>query len=127
MSASVWNGPNDIVTIASGGTNSTPFSMPDNALGVLLFLPTLTNSVKIQALQPKDGDQDADAWADLSTILTGGAAVTVSTVSGLASATAYGFDAGVLGAGVFRFVSGGAEGALRTIRISWRVDRQRHA
>lgn len=126
MSASVWNGGVDVVTIANGGTNSTPFSMPDNALGVLIFFPTMTNASKIQALQPKDGDQDADSWADLSTILTGGAAVTVSTVSGLASATAYGFDAGVLGAGVFRIVSGGAEGAGRTIRLSWRLDRNRH-
>lgn len=126
MSQQVWNGGFDVVTILNGGTNSTSFSMPDNALGVMIFFPTMTNASKIQALQPKDGDQDADTWADLSTILTGAGAVTVSTVSGLASATAYGFDAGVLGAGVFRIVSGGAEGGARSIRIAWRVDRNRH-
>lgn len=126
MSQAVWNGGQDTVTIANGGTNSTPFSMPENALGCTIIFPTMTNASKIQALQPKDGDQDADVWADLSTILTGAGAVTASTVSALASATAYGFDASVLGAGVFRIVSGGAEGAARTIKIAWRRDAGRH-
>ena len=126
MSQAVWNGGQDTVTIANGGTNSTAFSTPENALGCMIFFPTMTNASKIQALQPKDGDQDSDNWADLSTILTGGAAVTISTVSGLASATAYAFDASVLGAGVFRIVSGGAEGAARTIKIAWRRDAGRH-
>ena len=122
MSYKAWNGPLDIVTIANGGTNSDAFSMPQNALGLTIFLPTLTNALKIQKLQPKDGDQDSDTFADLSTTLTGAAAITLSTVSGLATGTAVSMDASVLGAGVFRFVSAGAEGGARTIRIAWRID-----
>lgn len=126
MSQKVWNGPFDQVVIANGGTASDAFSMPDSALGVTFIFPTLSNAVKLQTLTPKFGDQDADAWTDLSTILTGAAAVTISTVSAFASGTAVGMDAGVLGGGVFRFVSGGAEAAARTINIVWRTDRKGH-
>lgn len=126
MSQAVWNGPYEIITIANGGTNSSTFSMPEQCLGVTFIFPTLSNALKIQVMTPKLGDQDADAWTDLSTILTGAAAVTVSTVSGFASGTSVSMDAGVLGgAGPFRFVSGGAEGGARTIYAIWRVDRQR--
>lgn len=123
MSQKVWNSPIDSVVIPNAGTASDAFSMPDNALGVTFHFPTLTNAVKIQTLTPKDGDQDTDVWTDLSTVLTGGAAITISTVSGFATGTAVGMDAGVLGGGVFRFVSAGAEAAARTIRIAWRVER----
>lgn len=132
MSYEVWNGPNDKVTIANGGTTSGQFSMPDRALGVIFFIPQLTaaTSLKVQAIKPKDSDVESDTAADLSTILTGAGAVTASTVSGLGSgsaATAYGFDAGVLGAGTFQLVANGAQssGAV-TITIHWRTDRQRH-
>jgi hypothetical protein len=132
VSYPVWNGPLDKVVIPSNGTDSGLFSMPDNALGVVFFIGTLSNAatVKIQALQPKDGDKDSDVFADLFTILTGGATVTLSQVSALGStsnATAYGFDASVLGAGVFKFVASASQsGGAVTINIGWRVDRNRH-
>jgi len=136
MSASVWNGALDKVVLPAGAAGQvTPaFSAPNNALGVLIYIPQLTASVavKIQALAPKDGDQDADVWQDLSTGLTNNAgAIQVSTVSALGSSSAdiaYGFDAGVLGSGVFRFISTGAgsQASAVTIRIAWRVDHDRH-
>jgi hypothetical protein len=128
MSQAVWNGPYEIVTIANGATNSSTFSMPEQCLGVTFIMPaTLSNTLKVQAMTPKLGDQDADAFTDLSTVLTGAAAITQSTVSGLTQGTAVSMDAGVLGgAGAFRLVSGGAEGGARTIYVLWRVDRQRH-
>lgn len=122
--AKIWTGPIDTVTIPNGAQVSNEFTMPQKALGVLIFMPaTLTQaSLKLVALKPKLDDKEADVWQDVSTILTGAAAVTQSTVSGLTAAKAYGFDAGVLGAGVFRFDAGGNEGAAREIRLAWRVD-----
>lgn len=134
MSASVWNGGFDKLVLPAGAAGQvTPaFSTPDNALGAVIWVPALSASVnlKVQSLAPKDGDQDADVWQDLSTGLTNNAgAIQVSTVSGLGgtSAIAYGIDAGVLGAGVFRFISTGAgtQAAAVTIYVHWRTARNR--
>jgi hypothetical protein len=128
MSLAVWNGPYEIVTIANGATNSSTFSMPEQCLGVTFIFPTLTNALKVQVMTPKLGDQDADAFTDLSITATQGVAgaVTNYTMSGFATGTAVAMDAGLLGgAGAFRFVSAGAEGGARTIYVLWRVDRSR--
>jgi hypothetical protein len=127
MSTPVWNGPFEQITIANGSTNSSTFCMPEQCLGATFIMPaTLSGTLKLQVMTPKLSDQEADAFTDVSTILTGAAAVTQSTVSGLAQATAVSMDAGVLGgAGPFRLVSSGSEGAARTIWVVWRVDRQR--
>src|SRR5262245_50088820 len=109
MSQAVWHSNWDSVTIvasAAAGTASTNFSMPKGALGCTIFIPQLTASVTLEldSVRPKLNDQDTETIAPLSTVLTGAAAVTKSTVDGFGSssaATAYSMDAGVLGAGVF--------------------------
>src|SRR5262245_942869 len=125
MSYKAENYGHDKVLQAGGtaGAVSEAFSMPQNVLGVGLFIPALAASVNlsIQALTPKDGDQDSDTWTALSWISTDNAGATRnSTVSGLGgtAATAYGFDGSVLGAGVYRFISTGAgTGVAVTIYI----------
>lgn len=120
----------DKVIQASGaaGAVSESFSMPHGALGVGIMIPILDASVTLglQVLTPKDGDQDADVWTSLSYIDNDNTGVVrQSTVNGMGgtAATAYGFDAAVLGAGVYRFISAGV-GTLtsaKTIYIDWRV------
>lgn len=130
MSYKAENYGHDKVIQAAGaaGAVSESFTMPHACLGVGFFIPALDASVTLglQVLTPKDGDQDADAWTSLKYIdndNTG--AVRQSTVDGMGgtAATAYGFDAAVLGAGVYRFITAGVGtlAAAKTIIIDWRV------
>jgi hypothetical protein len=132
MSYKVENYGHDKVIQAAGaaGAVSEAFSMPHAALGVGIMIPALDANVTLglQVLTPKDGDQDADVWTALSYIDNDNAgAVRQSTVTGLGgtAATAYGFDASVFGAGVYRFVTAGigSLAAAKTIIIDWRVAR----
>ena len=130
MSYKAENYGHDKVSIPAGaaGQVSDAFSMPHKCLGVGVLIPALDANVTLglQVLTPKDGDQDSDTWTALSFIDNDNAgAVRQSTVTGLGgtSATAYGFDAAVLGAGVYRFVSAGVGSlsAAKTIYVDWRI------
>ena len=134
MSAPIWHQYEKIVIPAGvAGQVTNKFAMPQGVFGCTLWVPALSANVNftIQALQPKDGDQDADVWAALSCALTDNAgAVRWSTVSGLGTtaAIAYGFDGAVLGAGTYRLITTGAgtQAAAATAYISWRSSQQRY-
>lgn len=121
MSQKIWTSQIDKIGIANGGVNSDPFYVPEGSVSLTVFMPTMSNTAKLQALTPKDADTDTDVWTDLS-ILTQPAVtgpLVVVTTAVFTSAGVFSLDAQILGGGVFRFVSAGAEGAARTIRLAW--------
>lgn len=121
-----------VIPAGVAGQVTGKFAMPEGVLGSTLWVPALSANVNftIQALTPMDGSSDTEVWTALTTVLTGGAAITQSTVSGLGTtaAIAYSFDAAVLGAGVYRLITTGAgtQAAAATAFITWRSTQERH-
>jgi hypothetical protein len=128
MSESFGQNVFEKVTIpdAVNGTNSRAFSAPRGAKTMTLHIPSLTSgaTVKIQAADPRGGDQDALTWRDISaaviTATIGFCALT--TIPGNAATT---IPVAALGAGALRLVASAAQtGAVdnETILITWGFD-----
>jgi hypothetical protein len=98
---------------------------------MIYFDLSVDATLTLQIMQPKDGDRDSDVWATALTILTNNLGVvqqsTFSAPGAGATDGALGIDASVLGGvGPFRFSASAAQTTGATIRIAWRVARNRH-
>lgn len=129
MSYKATNSIFDKVTIpdATDGTASRSFSIPKGAKTVAIHVPDLVgaNTLKIQALQPRDNDQQAETWKDVSATVITGTSPTYCALSGIPENAVTTLPVAALGGGIFRFVASGAQtGAADalTIYLDWGLD-----
>jgi len=128
VSAKVVNGGLDKVLIPDtvNGTNSRPFTAPKGAKVLTIHAPALTGgaTLKIQAVDPQDNDQQSETWRDASAAVIAAtiAFCALTTIPGNAATT---IPAAALPTGPMRFVASAAQtGAIdnETILLSWGLD-----
>lgn len=124
MSAKVWNGEMDVLTVLSGGTNSTAFSVPNSAVAVTIYFPLMTSvaaSGSLQALTPPDQDGMAEVWLDMFAVpANGGAPVALNALIAAGGATrAVTISVDRTGGGVLRIGGLEAQAGAREIRLFW--------
>jgi hypothetical protein len=106
-------------TTANGGTQSTPFNVPEHTNSMTVIAPALSGTWKLQTLSPVDGT----TWSDTYVCSTTAASPAIAyQLSGFAQSIALVFPYNQFGGAQLRIVSSGAEGAAR----QWAVifDRQ---
>lgn len=114
---------------AANGSNSRAFDVPVGAVSATFFIPDLTGAgtCKLQALQPKRADVDADAWGDaIAVIYAAGASIGTMNLAGFADSTVYVVPIAGLSGATLRFVSTVAQGAAVdafSIFVAWGMTR----
>ena len=114
----------------ANGANSRPFTPPRGAKTAVIFVPDLTGAattVKLQALQPQFGDQDAEVWSDaVAVIFATGSSIGSMNLAGFLESTTYTLPIQGMGGATLRFVASVAQGATVdafTIYVIWGIDR----
>lgn len=106
------------VLIASGGTTSEEFNVPENACAMTIHTPVLTGTLSLQAKRPVEQENEAAVWSTVNVFDLNAGAANIA-IDAIPASVATTLPTSATGMGPLRFLSSGAEAAERDIRVEF--------